>query len=122
MSVNEVRLSGTVTRDVDVRAMPSGAMLMEVSLAVNDSRWDPEHRAHAVATTYVTVQFWGELADEWLEAPPQQGDEVFVIGRLDQREIEKRDGSKDRKTRVEALMVQVLRRRRRQSFDSEPPF
>jgi single stranded DNA-binding protein len=113
-SMNRVELKGTLTKDAEFRFLQSGSALGECTVAVNGSRWDGERREHVVTTLYVAVQIWDQIAEHLMSEYEglDRGDEVYVVGELDQREFEKRDGTKDRKTRVRAHTVTVVRRRR----------
>lgn len=118
MSLNRVELQGTLTRDPAVTRLPSGVTVTDVTIAVNDAVWDSEARAHVVGTTYVVVQFWDTIGAQ-VQQIVHRGDEVFVIGRLDQREVTKADGSKDKKTRVQVLSWQPTRLRARSARPAE---
>jgi single-stranded DNA-binding protein len=109
MSLNRVEIQGSLTREPKTEVMPSGVLLVECTLAVSDARFNAETGAQEAVTMYVSVQFWDVLAKRITEAAITTGDELWVIGRLDQKEIEKRDGTKDRKTRVHALAFTATR-------------
>jgi single-strand DNA-binding protein len=96
-SYNRVILIGNVTRDPELRYIPSGTAVTDVGLAVNDRRkgangeWIEE-------TTFVDVTLWGrtaEVATEYLN----KGSSVMIEGRLKLDTWEK-DGKKNSKLRV----------------------
>jgi single-strand DNA-binding protein len=96
-SFNRVVLVGNLTRDPELRYIPSGTAVTDVGLAVNDRRkgangeWIEE-------TTFVDVTLWGrtaEIASEYLN----KGSSVLVEGRLKLDTWEK-DGKKNSKLRV----------------------
>lgn len=108
--MNRVEIRGGLTRDPSMKVVGDGLHLLEFTVAVNGTRYDRETRGTVVKTTYVSVQAWGTVADEIVAAYQlTKGDEVYVLGELDQHEIEKSDGTKDRKTRVTAFRVDVIR-------------
>ena len=112
MSMNRVEVSGGLTRDPELTYMErSGSALCEITLAVNGTRYNFESRSQEVTTSYISVKAWGSLAEELAEADVAKGDELLVIGELEQRTIEKRDKSKESKTHVKALGFHVVRRR-----------
>ncbi len=112
MSINRVEVSGGLTRDPELTYMErSGSALCEITLAVNGARYNFERRSQEVTTSYISVKAWGSLAEELAEADVSKGDELLVIGELEQRTIEKRDKSKESKTHVKALGFHVVRRR-----------
>jgi single-strand DNA-binding protein len=108
VSLNRVELTGTLTRDPQLEWLPnSGTATM--TLAVNGARYNHETRDHEVTTTFVSVLVFGFQAEALHSGKVGRGDEVHVVGALSQREIKKRDGSTEKKTRVEATLVQPVR-------------
>ncbi len=104
-SFNRVILVGNLTRDPELRYIPSGTAVTEVGLAVNDRRkgangeWVDE-------TTFVDVTLWGrqaEIASEYLN----KGSSVLIEGRLKLDTWEK-DGKKNSKLRVVGERMQML--------------
>lgn len=104
-SYNRVILVGNLTRDVELRYIPSGTAVSELGLAVNDRRktangeWVDE-------TTFVDVTLWGrtaEVASEYLS----KGSSVLIEGRLKLDTWEK-DGKKNSKLRVICEKMQML--------------
>ncbi|HTM55580.1 MAG TPA: single-stranded DNA-binding protein [Pirellulales bacterium] len=96
-SFNRVVLVGNLTRDPELRYIPSGTAVTDIGLAVNDRRkgangeWVDE-------TTFVDVTLWGrtaEIATEYLN----KGSSVLIEGRLKLDTWEK-DGKKNSKLRV----------------------
>jgi len=63
-----------------------------------------------VKTTYVALSAFGWMAESLYEQSYVKGEELHIVGELDQYEVEK-DGQKDRKTRVTPLVVTPIRRR-----------
>jgi len=109
--VNRVEIQGGLVRTPELRYLPSGTALMEMNVAVNGARYDSQARQQVVDTVYVAVQVWGHQAEELDQLGLSRGEEVYVLGRLDQRTIEKRDGTREQKTRVSATFVTVTRRK-----------
>jgi single-strand DNA-binding protein len=103
-SYNRVILVGNLTRDPELRYIPSGTAVSEIALAVNDrvkrgDQWVDE-------TTYVDVTLWSrtaEIAGEYLT----KGSSVLIEGRLKLDTWEK-DGQKRSKLRVVADKMQML--------------
>ena len=111
MNLNKVEIAGGLTRSPDLRFLPSGMAVCEFTVAVNGARYDSTARQQVVTTTFVAVNAWSSLAEEVVDMGLVQGDAVYVMGELEQREIEKKDGTKERKTRVTASVVVPTRRR-----------
>ena len=110
--MNRIEITGGLTRDPELVYLPnSGAALMEMTVAVNVARYNGETRQQEVTTIYVLVKAWSSLAEAIAEDDLSKGDEVYVLGELEQRTVEKRDKSKESKTHVTAKMVSVVRRR-----------
>ena len=103
-SYNRVILVGNLTRDPELRYIPSGTAVSEIGLAVNDrvkkgDQWVDE-------TTFVDVTLWArtaEVANEYLS----KGSSVLIEGRLKLDTWEK-DGQKRSKLRVIADKMQML--------------
>lgn len=104
-SYNRVVLVGNLTRDPELRYIPSGTAVTEVGLAVNDRRknaageWIDE-------TTFIDITLWGrqaEIASEYLG----KGSSVLIEGRLKLDTWEK-DGKKNSKLRVVGERMQML--------------
>jgi single-strand DNA-binding protein len=110
--VNRVEIMGGLTRDAEFRFLPSGMPVAEWTVAIDKARYDSQTQGKIVETTFVKVTAWASLAETLMDdGGLHQGDVVYVIGELSQREIEKKDGSKERKTGVTAHVVQVVRRK-----------
>ena len=112
-SYNRVILVGNLTRDPELRYIPSGTAVSDIGLAVNDrvkrgDQWVDE-------ATFVDITLWGrtaEIANEYLS----KGSPVLIEGRLKLDRWEK-DGQKHSKLqghrRPDADARQQRRRRRR---------
>jgi single-strand DNA-binding protein len=103
-SFNRVILVGNLTRDPELRYIPSGTAVSEIGLAVNDrvkkgDQWVDE-------VTFVDITMWGrtaEIANEYLS----KGSPVLIEGRLKLHTWEK-DGQKHSKLRVTCDRMQML--------------
>ena len=104
-SYNRVILVGNLTRDPELRYIPSGTAVTDIGLAVNDRRknaageWVEE-------TTFVDVTLWArtaEVATEYLS----KGSSVLIEGRL-KLETWETDGQKRSKLKVIGERMQML--------------
>jgi single-strand DNA-binding protein len=80
-SFNRVILMGNLTRDPQVRYIPSGSAVAEIGLAVNRTWFDKQTNSRKEEVTFVDVTLWGrdaEVAGEYLT----KGRSVLVEGRL----------------------------------------
>jgi len=103
-SFNRVILVGNLTRDPELRYIPSGTAVSDIGLAVNDrvkrgDQWVDE-------ATFVDITLWGrtaEIANEYLS----KGAPVLIEGRLKLDRWEK-DGQKHSKLKVIGERLQML--------------
>jgi single-strand DNA-binding protein len=104
-SFNRVILVGNLTRDPELRYIPSGMAVTDVGLAVNDRRKNAQGE-WVEETTFVDVTLWGrtaEVASEYLG----KGSPLLIEGRLKLDTWEK-DGKKNSKLRVVGERMQML--------------
>jgi single-strand DNA-binding protein len=105
-NINRVILTGNLTRDPELRALPSGTSVCEMRIAVNSSRKD-ETGNWVDKPNYFDVKVWGrqgETASQYLS----KGRPVAIDGRLDWREWEDKSGNKRQSIDVIADRVQFL--------------
>ncbi len=106
-SLNKVLLIGNLTRDPELRYVPSGTAVATFTLAVNRvyKGQDGEKKEEA---SIIRVVVWGrraEVCGEYLA----KGSPVFVEGRIQSRNWETQDGQKRSTVEVIADNVQFLR-------------
>jgi single-strand DNA-binding protein len=80
-SFNRVILMGNLTRDPQVKYIPSGTAVAELGLAVNRTWFDKNTNQKKEEVTFVDVTLWGrqaEIAGEYLS----KGRSVLIEGRL----------------------------------------
>ena len=109
-SLNKVYLLGNLTRDPDLRSLPSGQSVCEIGLAVG-RRYVNSSGQEVEDTCFVDVVVWGRSAancKQYLE----KGSQVLVEGRLQLDQWEDRNGGGKRsRLRVVAEQIQFLNRR-----------
>lgn len=110
-NVNEVRIGGGLTRDAETTYLPSGMPVTEFTIATNGARYSAQEQRQIVTTQFTTIEAWGWMAEHIAEMALLKGEAVIVEGELTQREREKKDGTKERKTRVNAFTVTPTRRK-----------
>ena len=105
---NRVILIGNLTRDPEVKYLPSGSAVAEISLAINRSYTDKVTNERKEDTTYVEVTLWArlaELAGEYLS----KGRPVMIEGRLHlDTWDDKTSGQKRSKLKVVGETMQFL--------------
>ncbi len=105
-SLNRVLLIGNLTRDPELRYIPSGTAVCEFGLAIN-REYKGKDGGKKEDTCFVDITVWGrqgETCNQYLN----KGRSVFVEGRLDYSQWESREGEKRSKLRVVADRVQFL--------------
>ena len=109
MGYQKVLLIGNVGRDPEVRYTASGTAVANFSLAVNE-KWNNRDGESQERVTWFQVVAWGRLAEICGEYMTK-GRQVFIEGRIQNKEWEDRDGGTRRRTEVVASSVQLLGRR-----------
>ncbi len=104
-SFNQVILMGNLTRDPDLRQIPSGQSVCSFSLALNRS-YKGQDGEWVEATDFVDVVAWGPLGERVAQYVTK-GRPVLVSGRLQSRQWEQ-DGQKRNKLEVIASDVTFL--------------
>ena len=107
-SLNRVFLIGNLTRDPELRYLPTGQAVTTFTIAVNRV-YTSGTGEKKEETSFVRVVVWArraEVCNEYL----RKGSPVFVEGRLQSRTWEAQDGTKRSSIEVVANNVQFLGR------------
>jgi single-strand DNA-binding protein len=105
-SINRVVLVGRLTRDPELRALPSGINVCSLRVACNSSRRDAEGD-YKEKPNYFDVSVYGG-ASENVGRYTRKGSRVAIDGRLEWREWETADLQKRQAVSVVADTVQFL--------------
>lgn len=106
-NLNKVFLMGNLTRDPELRYVPSGTAVATFTIAVNRV-YKTQEGEKKEQTSFVRVVVWArraEVCGEYLS----KGSPVFVEGRLQSRNWETQDGQKRSTIEIIADNVQFLR-------------
>ncbi len=117
-SLNRVFLIGNLTRDPEVRYIPSGAAVADLRMAVS-RKYKTGTGEEKEETCFVTVTVWGRQAEtcgEYL----RKGSQAFIEGRLKYDEWEK-EGVKQNRITVVAERVQFMGAPKRGEVGDAPP-
>jgi single-strand DNA-binding protein len=117
-SMNRIFLMGNLTRDPEVRYLPSGQAVADLRLTMSH-KYKTQSGEDKEDTCFVDVNAWGRTAEtcgQYLS----KGSPVLVEGRLKYDEWEK-DGKKNSKLRVVAERVQFIGAPRRNAEVSDGP-
>lgn len=82
-SFNLVVLMGNLTRDVDIRYIPSGAAIGAFSLALNREWFDASTKEKKTACSFIDCKIWGKSAEN-LAQYAKKGSPLHLSGRLEQ--------------------------------------
>jgi single-strand DNA-binding protein len=107
MSVNKAILVGNLGRDPEVRYLPSGQTTASFSIATTESFNDRSGQKQE-RTEWHNIVVWGKLAEvcgQYLK----KGRQVYIEGRISNRQYEAKDGSGKRyRSEIVAQTVQFL--------------
>ena len=107
MSVNKVCLLGNVGRDPEIRYMPNGSPVTNLSLATTDRYKDKQSGEMKEVTEWHRIVFFDALA-ETAGKNLKKGSQVFVWGKLRTRKWQDANGVDKFATEVIAETMQML--------------
>lgn len=96
----------TVTRDAEVRYLPSGAAILNVNLANNQGFGDKQK------AMFIRVALFGKRAEGHLKDYLVKGQQVFVSGELSLNEYQAKDGTTRTSLELNANVVDLVGGRR----------
>ena len=105
-NLNKVFLIGNLTRDPELRYIPSGTAVADFSIAINRFFKNKEG-TKTEDTCFVRVVVWANQAESCAKYL-SKGRPVFIEGRLQSRSWEDKDGQKRSAMEVVAERVQFL--------------
>ena len=106
-NINVVVLTGNLTRDPELRSLPSGAAVCDMRIAVNTRRKNGATGEWEDKPNYFDVKVWGAQGEN-CQRFLSKGRPVAVQGRLEWREWETQDGQKRQAVDIIAESVQFL--------------
>ena len=115
--VNKVILVGNVGNDPEVRYMPNGNAVANISVATSDTWKDRNTGDQQDRTEWHRVVFFNRLA-EIVEQYVKKGSKLYLEGRLQTRSWEQ-DGIKRYSTEIVANEMQMLGERATPSSNSD---
>jgi single-strand DNA-binding protein len=115
--LNEVRLLGNITSDIELRYTSSSVPVCNFGLATNRSykqgeEWKDETEFHNIVV-------WNNLA-QGLAQRAHKGTRILVLGRLQTRSWEGADGKKNYKTEIIASDIHLIDRYEKGKSDELP--
>ena len=108
MSLNTVNIMGNLTRDPELKYIPSGKAVCSLSIANN--RIYSKNGEKVTEVSYFDVEVWGVIAENCVKYL-KKGNGIIVEGRLRQDRWEK-DGKTQSRVRISANNVHFMPKKR----------
>ena len=106
-NINRVIITGNLTRDPELRSLPSGMSVCSLRIASNTRRKDGASGEWVDKANYFDVTVWGAQGEN-CSTYLRKGRPVAISGRLEWREWESQDGGKRQSVEIVADTVQFL--------------
>jgi single-strand DNA-binding protein len=106
-NINRVIITGNLTRDPELRSLPSGTSVCSLRVAVNTRRKDQSTGEWVDKANYFDVTVWGAQGENCAQYL-SKGRPVAVDGRLEWREWQDQQGNKRQSVDIIADSVQFL--------------
>ena len=106
-NINRVIITGNLTRDPELRSLPSGMSVCSLRIASNTRRKDNSTGEWGDKPNYFSVTVWGAQGENCARFLTK-GRPVCIDGRLEWREWQAQDGSKRESIEIVADAVQFL--------------
>lgn len=104
MYINKAIIYGNLTRDPELKSLPSGAQVCEFGVATNRV-WKDKNGAKQESTDYHNIVVFGRQA-ELIKQYLHKGSGVFLEGRIQTRSWDAQDGTKRYRTEIVADRMQ----------------
>ncbi len=105
MYLNKAFIAGNLTRDPELRSLPSGQKVTSFSIATNRFWKDQKTGERKESTDYHNIVVFGPQADSCAQYL-KKGSGVLVEGRIQTRSWDGQDGKKNYRTEIVAERVQ----------------
>jgi single-strand DNA-binding protein len=106
-NINRVVLTGNLTRDPELRNLPSGTAVCSLRLAVNTRRKDNSTGEWVDKPNFFDITVWGAQGENCARFLAK-GRPVAIDGRLEWREYQDKDGNNRQAIEIVADSVQFL--------------
>jgi single-strand DNA-binding protein len=107
MSINRVIITGNLTRDPELKALPSGTSVLKLGVAVNDRRKNQQTGEWEDAPNFVDVSIFGQRGES-LSRFLEKGTRVAIEGKLRWSQWENQQGEKRSKLEVVADEIEFM--------------
>ena len=105
MSINRVTITGNLTRDPELRALPSGSSVLSFGVAVNDRWRNPQTQQWEDRPNYIDCVMFGNRAQS-LANILHRGMKVAIEGKLRWSQWQDRESGKNR-SKIEVVVDEV---------------
>jgi len=105
--VNSVTIIGNVGKDPEIRSLPSGGSVANLSIATSESWTDKQTQQKESRTEWHRVTFFNKSADI-IAQYVRKGSKLYVCGSLKTRKYQAEDGSDRYSTDIIARDFQML--------------
>lgn len=118
MNLNKAFIIGNLTRDPELRSLPSGQSVVLFGMATNRFWTDPQGQKQKKAEFHNIVAFGrlAEIVNQYLK----KGSLVFIEGRIQTRGWEDKNGEKRTRTEIVAERLQLGPRFTKQGASGSP--
>lgn len=117
-SVNKVILIGNVGGDPEVKELPSGDKLVNLSVATNEKWKDKEGNSHEQTEWHKVSLFRHSAA--FAEGFIKKGMSIYIEGKISYREWQTESGETRNITSINASDVKIVSSKNQQSPDAKP--
>ena len=104
MSINRVVISGNLTRDAELRVLPSGTPVLSLGVAVNDRRKNAQSGEWEDYPNYIDCSMFGTRAER-ISSYLTKGTKVAIEGKLRYSSWTSKDGQK--RSKVEVVVDEI---------------
>jgi len=104
MYINKAIIYGNLTRDPELKSLPSGSQVCEFGVATNRV-WKDKNGAKQESVDYHNIVVFGRQA-ELIKQYLHKGNGVFLEGRIQTRSWDAQDGTKRYRTEIVADRIQ----------------
>lgn len=106
VSFNQVVLAGNLTRDPELKYLPSGTGVCEFTIAIN-RKWKGQNGEPKEEVGFFDCQAWGRTG-ELIAEHVKKGNPLLVSGYLKHERWETQDGSQRSRIRINVMSMQFL--------------
>ena len=120
MSLNKCLFIGNLTADPEIRTMPNGEAVANISVATSESWTDKNTGERREVTEWHRIVLYRRLA-EIAGQCLRKGSQVYVEGRLKTRKWQDNNGQDRYSTEIQCDNLQMLGGRNQDAAQNQPP-